>query len=344
MIVPAAVVGLTASCGKSDPAIYGSAADPVRVELVCASGAAADAVADAWSGTLEAGASTTLSFAVPGTVTKVLVAEGDRVRQGQLIATVGSESLVNAAKIADATLGEARDAYARLKKLHDANALTDMKWVEVQEKLKQAEAAAAIAHKELRDANLYAPIAGLVSAKPVDAGQNVAPGMPVVELVDLATIKAKITVSERQMAAIPDDATATVSVGPSVSFKARLAEKGVTANPLSRNYTVTFVAPNPDGALRPGMICDVTLDAPTSAQASPKSADIILPPQAVVLNWDNSTAVWLSRGGTATRVPVTVGSVDSRGVVITQGLQPTDSVVVSGQQKLSEGQKIISVN
>lgn len=91
-----------------------------------------------------------LSFSVPGTITDFYVEEGQRVAKGQVLARVRSDSYVNAGNIADAELAEARDAYARLKKLHDADALPEIKWVEVQNKLKQAENAAEMSRRASR--------------------------------------------------------------------------------------------------------------------------------------------------------------------------------------------------
>jgi RND family efflux transporter MFP subunit len=346
LIMPAVVsVVCLSSCGKSNPAIYGEASEPVRVETILAGGSpSVSSASDPYSGTIQAGESSVLSFSVPGKITKIYVSEGQSVRKGQLVASVGAETLDNSYKMAAASLAEAQDAYARLKKLHDANALPEIKWVEVQQKLKQAEASAAIAKKAMKDANLYSPISGIVSKKYNDAGQNVVPGAPVVEVVDISGIKVKITVSEKELSSVPAGAEAKVSVGENnpVVFTARQTERGVTANPLSRNYDLVFSAPNPDGTLRPGMICDVWVERNTSSDAS--VSQIVLPPQAVVLDWDNSHAVWIKKNGEAKRVKVEIGGVDSRGVVVTSGLQPSDSVVVKGQQKLSQGLSVISIN
>ncbi|MCM1518524.1 MAG: efflux RND transporter periplasmic adaptor subunit [Pseudoflavonifractor sp.] len=345
VVLGSAVLAGLSSCGHSNPEIHGGNTDPVRVKVMSMA-SSPSAVADSYSGTVEAGTSTTLSFSVAGTINRINVTEGQRVAKGQLIASVDGASLKNAYDIAQATLREAQDAYSRMKKLHDANALPEMQWVSVQEKLKQAEAAAAIAKTGMNDANIYAPISGVVAHKLADAGQTVAPGIPIVEIMDLGTLKVKISVPEADLAGMKTGTKASVSAGDSGSHKynATLVEKGVAANALSRNYDVRFRVTDPDDYLLPGMICSVAVDGvkPTS-DAAPVS-EMVLPPQAVVLDWDNNSYVWIKKDGVAQRKRIETGGLDSRGIIVTGGINPSDSVIVEGQQKLSSGLKVVSVN
>ncbi|MDE6787616.1 MAG: biotin/lipoyl-binding protein, partial [Muribaculaceae bacterium] len=128
-----AITVILSGCKNHDRA---TEAGPVRVNVEVVG---EKAIADGnqiFSGTVEASEESTVSFSVPGTITKVYVEEGQKVSKGQVIAHIKSESLVNSRNIAQAELEEARDAYQRLKKLHDADALPDVKWVEIQSKLK----------------------------------------------------------------------------------------------------------------------------------------------------------------------------------------------------------------
>lgn len=341
--IPAAALLIAlSSCGHSNPAMHGANTDPVRVKVMSAN-PSASALSDTYSGTTEAGSSTTVSFSVAGTIKSIQVTEGHRVSKGQLIASVEGASLKNAYDIAQATLREAQDAYNRMKKLHDANALPDMQWVSVQEKLKQAEAAAAIAKTSMNDANIYAPMSGVVAHKLADVGQTVAPGIPIVEIMDVSSLKVKISVSESDLSHLKNGMNATITVGDR-TYAGTLVEKAVAANSLSRNYDVKFRIKNPDDYLLPGMICTVAVEGISPSSNAPSSAEIVLPPQAVVLDFDNTSYVWIKKNGLAQRKKVDVGGLDSRGVIISGGLTPADSVIVEGQQKLSSGLKVVSVN
>lgn len=342
-LIPASVFILAiTSCGHSSPEIHGGNSDPVRVKVMTAN-PSGSASSETYSGTTEAGSSTTISFSVAGTINKIYVTEGQRVSKGQLIATVDGSTLHNTYDIALATLHEAQDAYNRMKKLHDANALPDMQWVAVQERLKQAEAAAAIAKTGMNDANIYAPMSGVVAHKLADVGQTVAPGMPIVEIMDVSSLKVKISVPESDLANLKTGTDAVIMAGGH-TYAGKLSDKAVAANTLSRNYDVKFRILNADDYLLPGMICNVSVEGMTPSSESVSTAEIVLPPQAVVLDWNNTSYVWVKKKGKAERLKVTVGGLDSRGVIITGGLAPTDSVIVEGQQKLSTGLKVVSVS
>ncbi len=342
-ITASTILLAVSSCGHSNPDIHGENTDPVRVKTISATPSASATTADAYSGTVEAGSSTTLSFSVGGTITRINVSEGQHVSKGQSIASVDGSSLKSTYDISLAALREAQDAYNRMKKLHDAKALPDMQWVSVQEKLKQAESAAAIARNGMNDASISSPISGVVAHKLADVGQTVAPGMPIVEIMDVGTLKVKISVPESDLANLATGADAVVTAGGR-TYAAKLVEKAVAANSLSHNYDVKFKVTNPDDNILPGMICSVSVDGVTPSSESATDAEIVLPPQAVVLAWDNSSYVWIKKNGEAKRQKVNVGGLDSRGIIISGGLAPTDSVIVEGQQKLSSGLKVTSVN
>lgn len=79
-----------------------------------------------YSGTVEEETGTQLSFAVPGTVSRVLVDEGDRVSKGQLIATLDPAQLRSAYTVAKTALDQASDAYNRMKELHMKGSLPEI--------------------------------------------------------------------------------------------------------------------------------------------------------------------------------------------------------------------------
>lgn len=294
-----------------------------------------------YSGTVEEGSGTVVSFSAAGTIKTLSIAEGDRVKKGQLIGTLDDGSLRNAYEMAQATLDQAKDAYKRMKLLHDSNSLPDMKWVEVQSKLSQAENAAEIARIALDDAKLYAPVAGVVSEKTASVGQVVAPGIPVVKIVDIHSVKVGISIPENEISKFSNGESATITTKASAneSYSGKLVEKGVTANPLSRSYMVKYQVDNSNGRLLPGMICDVVID-----NASPSAEGVILPVSAVMLAADNSNFVWLDSAGVAKKRIVHPGSMLPEGIMIDNGLNDGDKVIVAGMEKLSQGTKVISIN
>ncbi len=313
-------------------------ASPVRVKTMTVSDDGVG-VANAYSGTVEEDSGTVVSFATAGTIKTLTVSEGDRVHKGQLIGTLDDGTLQNAYQMALATLDQAKDAYDRMKQLHDANSLPDIKWVDVESKLRQAQSAAKIAKIALDDAKLYAPVSGIVAEKMASVGQTAAPGIPVVKIVDIQSVKVGIPIPEGEIASIPNGATATIKANTSgeETYHGVLVEKAVVANPLSRSYVAKFKVANPSGHLLPGMICDVTLDNGSDVSG------VILPVSAVLLSADNANFVWLDSAGVACKRVVAPGEMLPEGIMIASGLRNGDKVIIAGTEKVSQGMKVESV-
>lgn len=318
---------------------------PIRVNVEVVGNKATADGGLIYSGTVEASEESTVSFSVPGTITKIYVEDGQKVTKGQIIAHIKSESLVNSRNIAQAELEEARDAYQRLKKLHDADALPDIKWVEIQSKLKQAENAAALADRAVSDASIHAPISGYVSQKFASDGQTVIPAEPVVKIVNLNTLQVTIPVPENEISSFGPKTTAVIKFdiegNPEVIGK--IGNKSVVADPLTRSYAVKFDIESSNGKILPGMIGEVTVTGLQNDSSTVKQSEIILPSQAVLLSSDNHQFVWVVKNGKAQRKDVVADELSANGVYVRSGLVAGDSVIVAGMQKVSTGTEVAVV-
>ncbi len=295
---------------------------------------------NSYSGTVEEESGTVLSFSAAGTIKSLMVSEGDNVRKGQLLGALDDGSLRSAYDMAVATLNQAKDAYKRMKILHETNSLPDIKWVEVQSKLSQAESAANIAKIALEDAKLYSPVSGVVSEKMASIGQTVAPGVPVVKIVDINSVKVGISIPENEISGfkIGSAACVTTNAVEGASYTGILVEKGVVANPLSRSYLVKYNVKNAGGKLLPGMICDVRI------QDSQESKGFVLPTGAVLLAADNTHFVWVDSAGVARKRVVQPGMMIPEGIMIDSGLMTGDKVIVEGTEKVSQNTKVKSID
>lgn len=293
-----------------------------------------------YSGTVSTSQSANVSFSVAGTITELYAQEAQRVTKGQLLGKVRNGDYLNTYNIAQAQLAEARDGYERLKKLHDANALPEIKWVEIQQKLKQAQNAAEMAERTLNDANLHSPVSGTVTRKYADVGQTVAPMEPVYEIVSTANLTIDIPVSENEIVDFNVGQPAKVSFESlgADSIIGKVSQKSVTADPLTRSFTVKVSLPNMDGKILPGMIGNVVFDNPSYGDEVLKG--ISLPSQAVLLNEDNRLFVWVVSDSVAQRRFVTADELTSDGVFVKSGLSPGDKVIVEGIQKVGSGTRV----
>jgi len=293
-----------------------------------------------YSGTIEEMSGSSLSFASVGTLRSVSVGESQMVRQGQLVATIDETSLKSAHEAALAAKEQALDAEQRMKLLHDAGSLPEIKWIEVQTQVRQAISAEKMAKKALTDTRLYAPFSGYVAEKQAEAGQSVAPGVPIVKLVRIDHVKVSISVPEEEIAQIHTGLSLQVKVTAlgGKTFEAKVSEKGVTADALSRSYEVKGIIGNPQHELLPGMIAEVHLG--TMGTSQHKEQSITLPAEIIQIDADNRPFVWTVVDNKAQKAYVTLGQNIGDNVQIRKGLKAGDKVICEGQQKVSNGMKV----
>lgn len=287
-------------------------------------------------GTVEASSTTVLSFEIGGNITRLLVKEGDHVAKGQLLGTISPTTLKDSHYATQVTLRQAQDAYNRMKKLHAEGVISEIKWVEIETKLRQAEAAERIAKEQLSHTSLYAPFSGVVTSRQGDVGMNVLPDQPVYKLADVSRMDVCFSVPENDIAGVSlgEKAVVRVKAEGNAMYTGVVKEKGIAADDISHSYSVRLTIDGHGGCLLPGMVCSVALQKEATD-------GLIIPMGAVELDTDNSRFVWIVRNGRAYRRNVQVESFAGNGVRVVSGLSSGDRIITSGAQKVSEGMSVV---
>lgn len=287
-------------------------------------------------GSVEESAITQLSFQVAGNVKQILVSEGSRVKAGQIIATLDKSRYQKAYEVAKSQKKQAKDAYQRLKIIYDNKSLPEIKIIEAQSLLEQAEAAESIALKDVEDCNLRSPYSGVIGTKGIDLGANVAAGMPIFTVLKIEKIRVKVSIPENDINDLKIGGDADIYVKTlDKSYAGKIIEKGVVANPYSRAYTVKIDILNGKNELLPGMDCNITFK-------SNKVTGYSLPISVIQISARNERYVWkVNKDNTVLKQSVKIGELTSDGVVVLEGLGEGDRIVTEGFQKIFEGSKVI---
>ena len=290
-------------------------------------------------GIIEAESSAMVSFIGTGLLKEVKVSEGQRVRKGQLIASIDDTQARNSIQAAEAMLTQAKDAEARMKQLHDNKSLPDMKWIEVQSKVQQAEATFEMAKKNLADCSIYAPCDGVIGSKLMSVGETVLPSQPIATVLHINHVKVKLSIPEQEISNIDSRTSSTISVPAlnNASFEGGIIEKGVEADALTHTYNARINVRNSDMKLLPGMVCQVVLKS--HEEYSDKT--VSLPVKAVQQAADKTYFVWIVQGKKSVRRPVQIGRTFANRILITEGLSEGEKVIVEGYQKVSENCDIV---
>lgn len=334
----ALLAALCAAAAGCRPRTEAAETRTVRVETILVTEAETEHSHE-YIGVVEEESASVLSFAVPGTVKQVAVHEGEHVCKGQLLAQLTDENRQSAHTAAQATLRQAEDAMRRLQLLHDNGSLPEIQYVEAQTKLAQARSMAEVAAKNLDDSSLRAPFDGIIGRRSADAGENVMAGQPVLTLLDNQTVKVKCSIPENEIASISTGSKAQVRIKAlgDLPFNGAVVEKGVIGNPLSHTYEVKVRLSNNNGAMMPGMVCNVTMQGDETPGA------IVLPARAVQVSHTGRHSVWTVAEGRALQTEVTTGPLTGEGILIRSGLRNGDHVIVGGAHKVGNGTQVIEL-
>ncbi|MBN9222763.1 MAG: efflux RND transporter periplasmic adaptor subunit [Mesorhizobium sp.] len=276
-------------------------------------------------------------------LTDVLVAEGDAVRAGDVVARLDASLLKAqlaeqqaAVTQAQATLDSAVSAAARANKLLVSNAIsaetaedkaTAVKTGRAQ--VEQAQAAADRLQAELDRTTIRAPFDGIVSSRPAVAGSIVQAGTELMKIIRDGRLEVGVLVPEKDLPAISVGQAADVVDAAGRHFAGNVSSIGQTVNSTTRLATV-YVALGEGSGLKPGMFARVSIAGAAAQQLSVAEAALV---------WqDGKPAVFVvDAAGKAVIHPVTTGARHDGRVAIESGLAEGDGVVVAGAGFLSDG-------
>jgi len=299
-----------------------------------------------------------LSTSVAGLVRRVLVEEGDSVRAGQTLAVldgeIGQLDLdVAAAATAEAAAGLA-EAQRRLAAARDIgqgffpgdelrsreSAVQTAQALLARRQAEQARQRELLARHEIR-----APFAGAVGARLVQAGEWVAPGTALVELVDLASLRLAFAVPQALFGRVGPRTEMQVELDsePGRRHAARVLAVVPVSDPEARTFTLRAAldkTPPQAPPLTPGMSARATL------RLADGSTGVTVSRDAINRRADGRHTVWLVEGekdkgsSQAREQTVTLGAAQGERVIVTEGLRGGETVVVRGNEGLRPGQRV----
>jgi len=333
------VVLTICSCGEKKGS---EAKAPTRVKTQTVS--SAQTGAQTYVGIVEEREGTAVSFTGMGVVKRVLVNEGQGVAKGQLIAEMDDTQARNLLSGAEAQMNQANDALERFKMLHDNGSLPEVQWVEIQSKVAQAKAQYEVAKKNLADCRLTAPVSGIIGKKLVGAGETALPSQAIVTILDISSVKVKVSVPEAEISGITASTHSIIGVeaAQATVYGGRI-EKGIQADALTHTYDVRINVQNAGRKLLPGMVASVSFGGEKEKVHSENmAAAAFVPVTAVQKKADGTLFVWtIAKDSTAHRTTVETGQTKGNSIAISSGLENGQRVITEGYQKLSEGSKVI---
>jgi RND family efflux transporter MFP subunit len=312
------------------------------------------------TGTVRARNSAVLSARIQGTVSKILVKEGDRVQRGRLLATLEAMESTAGASGAVYAVDEAKRAvdealtrkklaevtFDRFAKLYNEQAATRQEYdtqkagrdmaeqglSRAQARLAQVREAARAAGAIAGYTRIVSPLSGIVSGKSVDVGATVFPGMPLLTVEEEGHYRLDVNTPESLQDKIRIGQEIPVSLdGIDGKNTGRVVEIVPKVDPVSRTFTVK-------------------LDIPSKGVRSGRFGRAFFPvgekkgitiPGSAIMERGQLTSVWVVDGQKNARMRlVKPGDTYGNRVEILAGLSDGDRIVTVEVERVTDGAKI----
>ena len=186
---------------------------------------------------------------------------------------------------------------------------------------------------------MYAPVNGMVGRRNIEPGMySISLASAPLELVDIRQVYVKISVPENEVAKIVKGMKAafTVSALNDKEFNGEVANISPVADRIARTYEAKILVPNPQFALKPGMVCDVKMETTMNKEL------ILVPYQSVSKDNQNNVFVFVvdQQAKKAKKQLIKTGQYQDAGLEVTSGLEQGQIIVNGGKEKLSDNSLI----
>lgn len=308
-----------------------------------------------FSGVVQAADSTRLSFEIGGKVQVISFKVGDRVKKGEILASLDKhpyELDVTAAKAdldkAKADFDNKKKEYNRYKSLAKNGYISKSQLDQAQAALDTsknsvtfARAKLNLAQRDLKNTELRAPFDGFIANKDIEVHEEVNAGQAIFDVDAEGALEVRLVVPESVIGRLYIGAnTSTVfPSAPSVVTSGRIIEIGSSADTANSFPVTSSLLDSPQG-LRPGMTAEVTISLKTNSGAQ----GYLVPNAALLPQIDKPSTpmvfVYDPDSSTVHRREVKVASVQENLVVINEGLNAGDILAAAGLSFLNDGQKV----
>jgi len=289
--------------------------------------------------TLESDSDAPVLARVAGEVIEVLVEEGDRVEQGQILARLDGERLRLEMLQAKANLEKVTSEYQRLVGLQERGLVSAAMYEGLEFDIESLQAGYELQRLNYNYTAIRAPIAGIVSSRDVKTGKQVRVNDPVFRITDTTVLVAHLKIPQTELVKFSAGHGLILSVDamPEVMFAAEIARISPTIDTRNGTFRATAYIDNGENELAPGMFARFDI-------AYEKHENALIIPTAALMREDNITIVYVVSDGAATRRTVKTG-IESDGVVeVLSGLDASETVVVTGQVALRDGSPVLASN
>ncbi|MBI4041231.1 MAG: efflux RND transporter periplasmic adaptor subunit [Deltaproteobacteria bacterium] len=320
---------------KKEPAVYVEVATPRLLEM--------KAVVSA-SGTVKAKQETTLSSKIAGRANKIITSEGNTVAQDEPLIELDATELEIQKDIAESAQRRAASSvdegnYKRHKILYEEGVISKAEFDKIELEYKGSKAekerlenTVKLQDEHVQSSRIQAPFHAIVAKIFIHEGEVVAPGQPLVQLVNMDEVLIEIPIIAKHIPKILPGLETQVSVeGLPQTFQGSVFRVSPVADPMSRTFETQIMVQNQTHILKPGMFAKVEVITDRKPQA------LTLPKAALVKQEERAGQfIYIIENQTAHLKEIQTGLESDHHIEILTPLAPNTQVVTAGQSQLHD--------
>lgn len=294
-----------------------------------------------YPGVVEEGSSVNAAFMAEGKIRKILVKEGDRVRKGQLLASLDDSDYRIGVSQLEAQFSQMTKEKERMDAMFEKHNIAPNDYEKFSTGYEQLILQLEMAKRQLGYTRLLSPSDGYVANKYMSEGELVGAGTPVFNIIDDNRL---IAVVDLPVATYLDKENIVAAKGTLPGIAGTIPLSIISFTPDADNnmlYRMKLSIPASVARdLTPGMNISVMLETKANV-----AEDVIVPSRSV-FSEEGKTFVWVynKKDSTIHRKRVTVEGLPHGKMCVVKGLENQDDVVETGVKQLYEGEKVNVLN
>lgn len=300
------------------------------------------------TGTLAGKEEVMLAFKIGGIIERISVDPGQRVRAGQVLATLRPTEIAAQVATAQAARSKAQRDLERVTTLYADSVATLEQLQDARTALEVAGNAARSAQFNADYAVIRAPGDGIVLTRTAEPGQVVEPGRPVLQVRgDGRGLVVRVGLPDRDAMRVQlgDRADVRFDAIAGQRFTGRVTQRAATASQGTGDYAVEITLDDAT-ALPTGLVAHVALQTSGGTHSTSTPARVFVPLDALVDADADSAAVFVLRAGGATverravKLTDVAEALQTAQVPVVSGLDGTETVVIAGVSRLLHGSAV----
>ena len=277
-----------------------------------------------------------------GTLERVFVEEGQKVKKGTLLAQINDSGLQEQLEQLEIQTNFAKENFERVQRLWENNIGSEIQYLKSKADYETSQKGVDQMSDMLSKTKIYAPFDGIIDEIISNPGSSMVPGVSqILRLVNLETVYAEAFVSEKYISNVSAETEALVRI-PLLEkeIKSVITQTGNFINPNNRTFRIEVPVENPDNKIKQN------LDAKIRINIYKKEDALVVPLRIIredasgenylyVINEDVKEGVYVTK-----KTYVKLGNKSNKDAEVIEGLNVGELIVLEGANIVEDSQRV----